>query len=348
MSFNHMFRRGRAAFVAVLAAAGLLAASAASAQDAASFYKGKTARIVVGYGPGGGYDAYARMLAPHLAKALGATVIVENQPGAGGLVALNRLAATQPDGLTIMIVNGTAAALSQLLDQGNVRYDLAKLEHLGIVSASPWVWLVNPNFPVKTPADAMRRKEAIRWSATGPSDGLGDGAALTCEALKLNCKVVMGYKGSSEAALAVFRGEMDAIFVSDTSANNYAKNGQAVPVATMGRTKSRFFPNVPTIFEAVKLDKDQAWWFDFRANLDDLGRIFVAPAGVPADRAAYLRAAMRKVLTDPAVIAEGQKSQRYIEYRPPEEARDKAVALVGNVSPEQRKRIAHVLTKKYH
>src|SRR5450432_3676931 len=95
------------------AAALALAVPAARAQDAErAFFSGKTIRLVVGYGPGGGYDAYARMIAPHLSKALGASVVVENQPGAGGLVALNRIYAAAADGLTMMIVNGTGAALS--------------------------------------------------------------------------------------------------------------------------------------------------------------------------------------------------------------------------------------------
>ena len=82
---------------------------------------------MVGFGTGGGFDAYARMIGPPLGKALDATVVVENQPGAGGIIALNRVAASPPDGLTMMIVDGTPAALGQLLGQENVRYDLAKL-----------------------------------------------------------------------------------------------------------------------------------------------------------------------------------------------------------------------------
>ena len=323
-------------------------ASAIRAQDAANFYKGKTVRIVVGYGPGGGYDAYARMIAPYLDKALGATVIVENQPGAGGATALNRIAMAQPDGLNLMIVNGTAAALGQLLEQDGIRYDLAKLEHLGIVSSSPWMWLVSPTDPiVKTPAEAQKLNKVIRWGGTAPTDGLSDGAAVACEALKLQCKVVIGYKGSAEVALAVQRGEMDAQYVSDTSANNYVKSGQAAPVAAMGRTKSRFFPDVPTIFEAIKLTPDQEWWFDFRTDLDDLGRILVTTPGVPADRLAVLRAAVKTVLTDPALKAEGEKSQRYVDYVEPEKARAKAIALVGSMSPEKKAEVKHIILEKY-
>ena len=331
------------------AAAVALGAPAGHAEDAAAFYKGKTVKIVVGYGPGGGYDTYARMIAPHLDKVLGATVIVENQPGAGGVTALNRIYMAQPDGLQLMIVNGTAAALGQLVDQSGVRYDLSKIDHLGIVSSSPWMWLVSPTQPIaKTAADAMKLKKLIRWGGTSLTDGLSDGASVTCEALKLQCKVVIGYKGSSEVALALQRGEIDSQYVSDTSANNYVKSGQAIAIATMGRNKSRFFPKVPTIFEAVKLNADQQKWFDFRTDLDDLGRILVTTPKVPEDRLKFLREAVKKVLTDPKVIAEGEKSQRYIDYVSPDEARKKAVALVSSMSADRKAVVKHVILEKYH
>ena len=88
---------------AALALAGfaLVATGAARAQSPEeSYYKGKTVRIVVGYGPGGGYDVYARMIAPYLGKSLGTSVVVENQPGAGGITALNRIMTAAPDGVS--------------------------------------------------------------------------------------------------------------------------------------------------------------------------------------------------------------------------------------------------------
>ena len=331
---------------AFLAAAIGIAATAAMAQSAADFYKGKTLRLIVGFGPGGGYDAYARMIAPYLGKELGATVVVENQPGAGGLTALNRIYAAPNDGLLLMIVNGTAAGLSQIVEEDAVHYDLGKFGYLGIVSASPWVWLVNPDNPiVKTPADAMKPGLKIRWSASGPIDGLSDGAAITCEALHLNCQIIIGYKGSNEAALAVTRGEMDAIYVSDTSANNYVKAGSNKAVATMGRVKSRFFPDLPTIFDSVKLDEKQVWWFNFRATVDDLGRILVTTPNIPADRLKYLQESTRKVLADPQLLAEGEKSQRYIDFVSPEKTLEKIHNAVSNLTPAQRAEIKKVISR---
>ncbi len=332
--------------LASLAAATLAITSQARAQESeATYFQGKTVRLVVGYGPGGGYDIYARTIAPYIAKNLGANVVVENQPGAGGLTALNRVYAAVPDGLLMMIVNGTGAALAQLSDAQGARFDIGKVGHLGTVSASPWVWLVAPNSPIKTPDDAVKSaSNRMMWSGSGPMDGLSDGAAFTCEALKLNCRIVIGYPGSNEAALAVSRGEMDSIYVSDTSANNYVKAGQNRAVATMGRDKSRFFPNVPTIFEALKLDAEQTWLFDFRATVENLGRILIAPPNLPPARLAYMQEAVRKALNDPVLVAEGEKTQRYIDYVDANATRDATLKAVTNLTPEQRKKVVQLLT----
>lgn len=349
MNVPHFARLRRALLpaMAVFAiAAGFATANQAWAQDSAAFYKGKTVRIVVGFGPGGGYDAYARMIAPYLEKELGATVIVENQPGAGGLIAINRIAMAQPDGLQLMLVNGTAAGVDQILDTPNVRYDLATLDYLGIVSASPWVWQVAVDGKRKTVADFLNSKEPNRWAGAGPTGGLSDGAAMTCEALQIPCKVVIAYQGSNEAAIAVFRGEMDSIITSDSTAANYVKSGQAVAVTTIGRKRSRFLPDTPTVFEATKLTPEQEWWFDFRANLDALGRVLVTTPNTPKDRLAFLQAATKKVLTNPALIAEGEKTQRYVDYIGPEETK-KIATSVGNITPDQQKRVIDVVMKKY-
>jgi tripartite-type tricarboxylate transporter receptor subunit TctC len=345
MMLHRQVRKQARAILLALTAMAMPLAPVGAQESEEAFFKGKTVKLVVGYGPGGGYDVYARMIAPHLAKALDATVVVENQPGAGGITALNRVYGAPPDGLTMMIVNGAAAALAQLVEQPSVRYDLDKMGHLGTVSASPWMWLVGPNSPFNSPEEAIKSGKQIMWAAGGPMDGLSDGAAFTCEALKLNCRIVLGYKGSSEAALAVTKGEMDAIYVSDTSANNYVKSGQNKALATMGRKKSRFFPNQPTIFEAVNLTPDQQWLFDFRANVEDLGRILVAPPNMPRERLAYLQKAVQKVLTDPGLVAEGEKSQRYIDFEDAETTHQRATAVLSKLSPEQKSRAKAILTR---
>ena len=338
-------RRSALAATAALALAAL--AAPAEAQDAAAFYKGKTLKFVVGFGTGGGFDAYARMIGPPLAKALDATVVVENQPGAGGILALNRVAASPPDGLTLMIVDGTPAALGQLLGQENVRYDLARLDHLGMITSTRFVWLVAAGSPVKTLADVLKPGVKVLWGSAGPTDGPTGSAAVTCEALRISCRVILGYKGSSDMILAMQRGEVDANFLSDSSALTLERSGQARALVVAARTRSPLLPGVPTVFESASLDVEQQWWLDFRANLNDLGRILVTTQGTEAGRLAFLRAGLKKVLTDPALVEEGGRTGRPLDFHEPEVARAKAASVLQGITPEQKERIRHVALKKF-
>jgi tripartite-type tricarboxylate transporter receptor subunit TctC len=158
--------------LATIAAASfaIVPAFAQTAQDPAAFYKSHTVRFLAGGGPGGGYDNYARLLAPHIGAVLGTNVIVDNQPAAGGLAALNRLSAGEQDGLQFIIMNGGGAVLSQLFNLPTVQYDLAKVSYLATVSSSPWLVLVKPDSPYKSMADLVKAGANIRWPATGPID----------------------------------------------------------------------------------------------------------------------------------------------------------------------------------
>ena len=331
----------RKSFFSALLGLGLTLSMSVStrAQDAAAFYKGKTVHFVVGLGVGGGFDAYARMIAPYLGQELGANVVVDNLPGAGGLLALNQIYTGQADGLRLLIVNGTPAGLGQLIEQDNIRYDLAKFDHLGVISAYPWIWVASKQSGVKSIADALQPGRKIRWGGTGPSYGPADGAAITCEALKMDCQTILGYRSSGEITLAMERGELDSLYISDSSAANFTQAGQVNPVASMARVRSALLPNVPTVYEQAKLTPDQEWWFDFRANLNDLGRILVTSPGTPPERLAFLRDAVRRALTNPALIAEGEKGQRFVAYQAPEKAVEITRKVLTAVTPEQKKRI---------
>lgn len=333
----------------LLVATAMLAAApfAAQAQPAAEFYKGKTVKFIVGVGVGGGFDAYARMLAPHIGRALDATVVVENLPGAGGILALNQMAIAAPDGLRFKILNGTPSLLAQILEQDNIKYDLTTMPHLASVAAEPWGLMVSPTGPIKTLQDLVKPGLKTRWGGTGPTGGPSDGASLTCQALAIDCRVVLGYRGSAEIALAVQRGELDALYVTDASLAQYQKGQQGRVIGIADRQRSKLLADVPTLYEALKLSKEQEWWLDFRAELNAYGRVLLTMPGIPADRLAHLRAAIKKVLTDPAVIAEGAKTQRVIEYRDGEAMQALAAKLVKGLSAERKGQVREVVLKKF-
>lgn len=330
--------------IVALSATGVVGHARAQTSDA-DYFQGKTIKMVVGYSPGGGYDVYARMLAPYLAKSLHATVIVENRPGAGGIRALNGIAVAPPDGLQMMLVKGSAATMAQITEQSGVRYDMSRLGHLGGTGASPDVWLTGPNAKLKAVAGVVKQRSQLIWGATGPMDGLSDGAAITCEAFKLDCKIVLGYPGTNDVVLALARGESDHAFSNESSANNYVRANSASPLATMSRARSRFFRDVPTIFESYGLTPEQEWWFDFRSSVDVLGRILVVPPGMSQGRLQYLQEAVRKALTNPELIAEGEKSMRFVEYQDAELTLSTANRLIRDLSAEQRARVKDVTGK---
>jgi tripartite-type tricarboxylate transporter receptor subunit TctC len=335
----------RAATLSLLALALTAPAAGARAQDGKAYYAGKTVRMIVGSGPGGGYDTFSRMIAPYLAKVLGTTVVVENRPGAGGLTSMNFMYTAPPDGLALSLANGSGAAFAQLTHQPGVRYDLTKFGYLATVGAPPSIWLLEPNSPIKTVREALAQKKKWRWAASGASSGLAIGAAFTCEALKMNCQVVAGYTGSNQAALALTRGEMDAMFQAESSATHFVRVGEAAALATMSRVKSRFFEDYPTIFEAAPMTEEQAWYFDFYDKISNLGRIMIVPPNMPPDRLAYLQAAMKETLSDPQLIADGEKAERLIEYLDPASTMANARGVISDPTPEQKKKVQDIIAR---
>ena len=138
---------------------------------------------------------------------------------------------------------------------------------------------------------------------------------------------------------------MDALYVSEAGATNYVRAKQNWALATMSRTKSRFFQDRPTIFEAAKMNAEQIWVMDFLANVESLGRIVVAPPGLPSARLAYLQNAMKQALHRPQLIADGEKAGWIIEYLDPVSTHKNSVAVVDGVTPEQKQRVLGILAR---
>ena len=113
----------------------------------------------------------------------------------------------------------------------------------------------------------------------------------------------------------------------------------------MSRVRSRFFPDHPTIFEAVKLDDEQAWYFDFYDKISNLGRIVIVPPNMPAARLAYMQAAMKETLANPQLIADGERAERIIEYLDPDSTLANARGVISDPTPAQRKRVQDIIAK---
>ncbi len=342
-------RVNRRAIMALALAAGVAVSgqlAPAGAQDAAMPLKGETVRIYVGFSPGGGYDAYARMLAPLFEKKTGATVVVENKPGGGGLTALNQLVRAKPDGTHMMMLNGEGAIMAQLVQQDGVAYDMTKVNTLARVAHEQHLVLVNPNMP-NTLKEILASGKKVKFSAVGRIDNLSDYAAVLCESLKMDCQIIVGYKGSKEAGLAVMNGEVDALAISDGSGNDYAQGGKTKVIAAIGNARSPFKPEVATVFEQFQLPPERKWYMDFRLSIKDYGRVMVAPPGIAPDRLKYLQQVWKEILTDQAVLAEAAKSQRPLSYEAPEKLNKYIKDILESLPPEKIKEINEVLQKKY-
>ncbi|MDB5641696.1 MAG: Tripartite-type tricarboxylate transporter, receptor component TctC [Hyphomicrobiales bacterium] len=337
---------------ALLGALGLcltLAGSPARADAQADFFKSKTIRLVNGGAAGSGYDLYSRMLAPWLGKHLAANVIVESRPGAGMMTAMNHVWGATPDGLTLMLAPGEGAVFAKLTDDPALRFDLTKYPIIARVNTAPRVLIVNPNGPYKTMKDFAHPAKPIFIGANGKTDGASDTSAVLCHALKIPCKIMIGYQSSKDFSLAAIRGEVDGTILVDDSAARYSEGNQLRPLAVVSRERAPLMPDVPTLFEELKLDTEAAWWIDFREDLRKIGRLLVAPPGIDAARLAYLRDVARKVLNDPEAVAEfAQRNQPALYGEPEEMAKLVTRALDGSIGAERLKELKYVITEKYY
>ncbi len=301
------FAAGCAALTTSLCAPGIISAS----PSAAEFYRGKTVRILVGSPPGGGYDIYARLVAPSLATKLEATVLVENKAGNGGLAALATLLVRPSDGLTIMNGSAEAAIISQMLSRPGVTWDVNKLNWLAKMATAPKLWFVSKSARYPSIADA-EKANPLTWSATGPADDISDVQAVISYVLGLKSKIVVGYRGSGDMSLAVIRNEVDSGLLSADSALPHIDSIK--PLALFGARRWRHLPDVPTLSEAAALPANKTWIVELREQIGEAQRAMVASPDVPNDRIEYLRSAFADVLTDPTVIDEGARTNREIEY----------------------------------
>ncbi|MDH7796725.1 MULTISPECIES: tripartite tricarboxylate transporter substrate-binding protein [unclassified Beijerinckia] len=320
----------------------------AKADAMLEFYQGKTVRLVNGGAAGSGYDLYSRMLAPYLEKKLGAKVIVDSRPGAGMMIAMNHVWIQPPDGLTIMLAPGEGAVLGKLIDDGALRFDLMKYGLLARVNTAPRVLIVYPKSSYYKVDDLLKQSKPLEIGANGKTDAASDTSAVMCHALKLNCKITIGYKSSADFALAAVRGEVDGTVLVEDSAARYSQGGQLRGVLVTARERSRLMPDVPTIYEATKLDPEAQWWLDFREDIRKIGRILVVPPGMDQEKLAFLRKVTKEILTDPEALKDFEKQQQPALFGEPGEIAELMRRSLDGLSPERRQEVKHVIADKYY
>ncbi|HSR54601.1 MAG TPA: tripartite tricarboxylate transporter substrate-binding protein [Alphaproteobacteria bacterium] len=338
----------RKCFCAFALAVAALAASPASAQDAAAFFKGKTLTFITPGSPGGGYDTYMRSIIPHLEKKTGVTVVPVNDGGGGHRLAVNKTYSAKPDGLTILLADGEATLVGQLLNVPGSRYDLLKMNWLGRANGEKRLILFTKKSPYKSIKEAKAGSKPFKVGAVGKTDSVALASTLAAHALGLNIKMVIGYKGSREFVRAAIQGEVDAIALSESSSKRFSKGGRLLPQLTLARERSELFPKIPTAFEEFKLDKEAAFWLDFNSAFAEVGRAIVTTPKVPADRLAYRRKVFAEILTDKSFQAEMAKKRRPISYADHKALEKSVNTVLGALDDKRKKQVRHIILEKYY
>jgi tripartite-type tricarboxylate transporter receptor subunit TctC len=292
---------------AALTVVGMLALAAPlHAQSVEDFYKGKQIRIVVGSAAGNDYDLWARLIGRHLVRHIpgNPTVVVENMPGAGTLVATNHLFNVAPrDGTVIGMVSRSMPAAA-VMKVANVRFDPEKFNWLGSPEVNHLVLYINNNAGIAKVPDLLERPLIV--AGTGPAQGITVGPLMLKNLLGLKFKVVTGYRGPSDMALAAQRGEVQAF--ANTIGGPAGARRPWVESGQM-RVLFNFEPDavpglgVPSIFEFLKTDEQRRVMTFFAGNVL-LGRPLMTTPGVPAERVAALRRALGETFKDPEFLKE--------------------------------------------
>jgi tripartite-type tricarboxylate transporter receptor subunit TctC len=296
---------------ALLLAAGCASESAGGADGQDTALAGETIHFVVPFSPGGGYDSYARLIAPHLEDRLGATVIVENQEGAGGLLAINNLLTENPDGTTIAIMNGPGAGGASIAGAPGAQFSLDELTYLGLFNSEGNMLVVGPNSPFRT-FDQLLAAPVVRIGTTGPGAADYINANVMTRVFGLKAEIVSGFAGSSENALAVTRGDVDMMAADYGSDLPAVQAGDHTPLIALSTEPLPELADVPLVLDR-DLTADQREILE--AHLDlvvGFERPIVAPPGMEEDRRNLLRSALAEVAADPAfqeeVVKQGRSS----------------------------------------
>ncbi len=291
----------------------------AQAQPVADFYKGKTITLIVSSSPGGGYDALARVVAPHLGQHIPGrpTVVVKNMAGAGGILAVNHLYnVAAKDGSVIGEVQNNTP-FEPLFGTKEAKYDPLKFNWLGTPSVETAMLTIWHKTPVNSWRDVLTKQVTVGSSGLNSTPSFY--GRLMIDTLKLKLKIVLGYRSQSQVLLAMERGEVDgypSVFYSALTSTRPTWLPQKLVkiLVQIGLEKEPALGDVPSLIDLVSKPEDKIL---VQAGAGPLaaGRPFLAPPGIPADRVAALQKAMAETFEDPAFLADAKK--RHLDVRTP-------------------------------
>jgi tripartite-type tricarboxylate transporter receptor subunit TctC len=282
--------------------------SPARADSVADFYRNKTITLITGYSSGGGFDLYSRILANYLGKYVPGQprIVVQNMPGAGSLRAASHIYNVAPkDGTVISLTR--APVIAPLLGQTTgAGFDATKFTWLGSGASDLTVCALLGNPKVRTMADAVQHTFTL--GGLGPGSDEDMYTKILRKLFGMKAQLVSGYPGGAEMVLAVERGELDgrcgwAYSSIKISKPEWIAEKKIKLLNVLALERSPELPDVPSIMEFATTEH-QKQILSFVLNASTLGRPFVAPPGIPGDRANALRKAFEDTMADQTYVAE--------------------------------------------
>jgi tripartite-type tricarboxylate transporter receptor subunit TctC len=330
-------RRRRVLTIVATAALALGVCAAASAADEA-FFKGKTVRINVGYAAGGGFDTYSRAIARHLSKHVPGhpTVVVENTPGAGGLIVANQLyKVARPDGLTIGHFIGSLL-MGQVLGQKGVEFDARRFEYVASPVRAYSACAFTKASGITTLEQWMAARTPPKLGGVATGSTVPDNMIRVLKTLGLPAQLVTGYKGTADIRLAAEGGELAGSCWGWTSIKaTWRKAIEANEVSILLQGAPTPYPDLPSVPLAMSLARtDEARRLVQAAIHDDALTVYqwALPPGTPRDRVQTLRKAFLDTMKDAEFLAEAQKAKLDIDPVVGEEI-EKVVAGLFKLDP---------------
>ena len=268
-----------------------------------NFFEGKTITYIVATKPGGGYDAYGRLVAKYMEKHIpGATFVVQNVPGAGHVIGTNQLYAAAPDGLTVGTFN-TGLIYGQVMELDGIEFDLQRMGWIGKAASDSRVLVVGKESGFRSFEELQSSERPILLASSGFANASHIDSLLLSRALDFPIKMVLGFSGN-EAEMSIMRGdEIDGMIGSFSSLRPFVENGYGRYLLRVGEMPG---PPIPDARDLVDSDEGAAM-VNLIASRTQLGRLTAGPPGIPADRLKRLRGAYRTALDDPDLRAEAKR-----------------------------------------
>lgn len=293
----------------------VLYASSALAQE---FYRGKVLHFIVGYSPGGSFDQYTRLIARHIGKYIpgNPSTVVENMPGAGGIIAANHLYnRVKPDGLTVAAW-AAPLVLQHMLGNDAIKFDGRKFGYLGVPSPYDTGCYFNRESNIRTMEDWLAAKRPVKISSIGPGTSTSDVPKLLRAALRLPMEIVEGYKGGAEARLAVVSGEVDGFCGSwQATKTVWRSELESGKVRLVVQVALKVHPELKHVPLAISYAKDEQARLLLRIADNAHGYQFPysVPPGTPPERLQTLQRAFTEALRDRELLAEAKKADLEID-----------------------------------